>query len=97
MREVPLSVAVNWPMPNYDNPDTRGGALLGINIALIILVTLAVGTRVWARLSIKKWFGLDDAMIVLAYLFTIGLTAVVLLANRNFGWNRHIWDVKPGM
>jgi len=97
MREVPLSVAVNWPMSNYENPHTRGGALLRINIALIILVTCAVAIRVWARLSIKQWFGLDDATIVLAYLFTIGMTTVVLLANRNFGWNRHVWDVAPGM
>jgi hypothetical protein len=36
-------------------------------------------------------------MIVGAYIFTIGLTAVVLLANQKYGWNRHLWDVEPGM
>ncbi|EOA81748.1 uncharacterized protein SETTUDRAFT_98807 [Exserohilum turcica Et28A] len=26
-------------------------------------------------------------------LFTLGLTTVVLLANKSYGWNRHIWDI----
>lgn len=97
MRPVPLSVFLHWPTPNYVNPITRGDALLVINIIFIILVTLSVAIRLYARMKIRSQAGIDDIMIVLAYVFTIGMTAVVLLANRNYGWNRHMWDVEVGM
>jgi hypothetical protein len=60
----------------------------------IILVTLSIAIRLYSRMLVKHQSGLDDVMIVLAYVFTIGMTAVVLLANRNYGWNRHMWDVE---
>jgi hypothetical protein len=97
MRPVPLSVFLHWPAPNYVNPTTRGDALLIINIVFIILVTLSIAIRLYSRLRVKRQAGIDDIMIVLAYIFTIGMTAVVLLANRNYGWNRHMWDVEVGM
>jgi hypothetical protein len=94
MREIPLSVYLHWPTPNYEDPTTRGDALLTINIVFIILVTLSLGIRLYSRLIVKHQSGIDDVMIVLAYIFTIGMTAVVLLANRSYGWNRHMWDVE---
>jgi hypothetical protein len=94
MREIPLSVYMHWPAPNYENPTTRGDALLSINIVCIILVTLSIGIRLYSRMLVKHQSGIDDIMIVLAYVFTIGMTAVVLLANRSYGWNRHMWDVE---
>jgi hypothetical protein len=97
MREVPLSVYLHWPAPNYDNPTTRGDALLTTNIIFILLVTLSIGIRLYSRMLVKHQSGIDDVMIILAYIFTIGMTAVVLLANRNYGWNRHMWDVEVGM
>jgi hypothetical protein len=97
MREVPLSVFLHWPAPNYENPTTRGNALLAVNIVFITLVTLSIGIRLYSRMLVKHQSGIDDVMIVLAYIFTIGMTAVVLLANRNYGWNRHLWDVEVSM
>lgn len=60
-----------------------------------ILVFFAVFGRYYSRIIIKKWFGWDDAMITLAFVFTIGMNATVMLANRRYGWDRHVWDVKP--
>jgi hypothetical protein len=97
MREVPLSVYLHWPAPNYNNPTTRGDALLTTNIIFILLVTLSIGIRLYSRMLVKHQSGIDDIMIVLAYISTIGMTAVVLLANRDYGWNRHMWDVEVGM
>lgn len=97
MRPVPLSVFAHWPAPNYVNPVTRGDALLVINIVFIILVTISIAIRLYSKMRFKRQAGIDDIMIVLAYIFTIGMTAVVLLANRNYGWNRHMWDVEVGM
>lgn len=93
MREIPLSQYAEWPNPNYENPVTRGDALLIINIIFIILVTLSVVIRLYSRMMVKCQSGMDDVMIVLAYICTVGLTATVLLANRKFGWDRHIWDL----
>lgn len=92
MREIPLKVFAAWPAPNYVNPVTRGNELLAINIVFIILVTFSIAIRMYSRIRLSKP-GWDDAMILLAYVFTIGMTAVVLLANQSYGWDRHIWDV----
>ncbi|KAI7168242.1 hypothetical protein KC324_g11643, partial [Hortaea werneckii] len=97
MRLPPLSVITTWPVPNYTHPQTHGRALLITNLLLITLVLLAVLGRLYARLIIKRWYGADDSMIVLACLATIGMNTVVILANERYGWNRHIYDIPPQM
>ncbi|KAK5148889.1 hypothetical protein LTR04_000378 [Oleoguttula sp. CCFEE 6159] len=93
MRDIPLAVLLTFPLPNYQNPQIRGGALVVVNLIFIVLVVLAVGLRFYTRIAVKRWFGCDDVWIGLALLMTIGMTAVVLLANTRYGWNRHVWDI----
>lgn len=88
MQLPPTDVLLSWPTPNYDNPVTRGPALVIVNSIFISLATITVAARIYTRIVIKRWFGIDDVFILLALLFTIGLTAVVILANQRFGWNR---------
>lgn len=104
MQLPPVSVVLSWPTPNYENPVTRGPALIIVNIIFITLTVLTVVARLYTRLVIKRWFGIDDVFILLALassfpfvscvltntvqLFTVGLTIVVLLANQSYGWNR---------
>ncbi|KXL50068.1 hypothetical protein M433DRAFT_27169 [Acidomyces richmondensis BFW] len=95
MRIPPLSVIETWPTPNYSDPNTRGPSSLILNIVFIAMVMVAVAIRYYCRLCIKKWFGWDDIMIAMALIFTIGLATCVLLAEQEYGWNRHIWDVEP--
>lgn len=57
---------LSWPKPNYTHPETRGDALVIINSILIALVVIVVGLRLYTRLRIKRWFGLDDIFILLA-------------------------------
>ncbi|KAI7089978.1 hypothetical protein KC356_g1975 [Hortaea werneckii] len=97
MRHPPLSVITTWPVPNYTHPSTHGRALLITNLLLITLVLLAVLGRLYARLIIKRWYGADDSMIVLACVATVGMNTVVILANERYGWNRHIYDIPPAM
>jgi hypothetical protein len=92
MRDIPLKVYAAWPAPNYKDPETRGNELLIINIIFIILVTFSIVIRVASRMKQARP-GLDDIFIVIAYVFTLGLTAVVIMANKSYGWDRHIWDV----
>jgi hypothetical protein len=104
MKLPPLEVIANWPTPNYTHPVTRGNALLVVNYAFCSLAIITVALRLYTRALIKRWFGLDDIFIILALvrvrfgasnsdsnseqIFTIGLTAVVLLANQKYGWVR---------
>ncbi|KAH7078288.1 hypothetical protein FB567DRAFT_131994 [Paraphoma chrysanthemicola] len=94
MRLPPADVILSWPPPNYDDPITRGNALVIVNSIFIVFVVITVGLRLYTRLVIKRWFGIDDVFILLALLFTIGLTAIVLLANQRYGWDRHVWDIR---
>ncbi|CAE7207985.1 hypothetical protein PTTW11_09771 [Pyrenophora teres f. teres] len=93
MQLPPLDVILSWPTPNYVDPQTRGPALVIVNSIFITLAILTVCARLYTRLIIKRWFGIDDVFILLALLFTLGLTAIVLLANEKYGWDRHEWDV----
>lgn len=88
MQLPPVDILLSWPTPNYDNPVTRGPALVIVNSIFISLAVITVVARIYTRIVIKRWFGIDDVFILLALLFTIGLTAVVILANQRFGWNR---------
>ncbi|TKA67673.1 hypothetical protein B0A55_08648 [Friedmanniomyces simplex] len=94
MRIPPLSVLLTWPTPNYVDPETRGNASLIVNLIFISLVILVVSLRFYCRFSAGALrFGWDDAMIALTLLCTITMTAVVILANARYGWNRHLYDL----
>ncbi|KAF2476573.1 uncharacterized protein BDR25DRAFT_375541 [Lindgomyces ingoldianus] len=93
MRNIPPDVLLSWPTPNYQDPATRGNALIIVNAVFISLVMLVVSLRIYTRLAIKRWFGSDDVFIMLALIFSIALTVIVILANQVYGWNRHIYDV----
>jgi hypothetical protein len=45
MRLPPAEILLSWPSPNYENPKTRGDALLIVNSVLIGLTVITVGLR----------------------------------------------------
>ncbi|TID13449.1 hypothetical protein E6O75_ATG11365 [Venturia nashicola] len=90
MRDVPIDVFMQFPLPNYTNPKTRGSALVYTNGILIAITIVFVLLRVYTRVFIKGWIGVDDWLILVAAFFTVGLTTCVVLANEK---NRHIWDI----
>jgi hypothetical protein len=59
-------VAIHWPAPNYINPPTRGLELYFINSVFLFVAALCVATRLYTRISIRNWFGLDDVFISVA-------------------------------
>ncbi|CAK3894328.1 unnamed protein product [Lecanosticta acicola] len=95
MRIPPVEVILSWPTPNYLDPPTRGEALLVLMVLFSALVLIAVLGRFYSRVIVKKGFGWDDSMIVLALIFSLAMNITVILANRKYGWNRHLWDVDP--
>lgn len=66
MRDIPIEVLAHFPLPNYNNPKTRGPALLYINGILIGITVVFVFLRVYTRVFIKRWMGADDWLILIA-------------------------------
>lgn len=67
MQLPPVSIIASWPPANLTNPETRGpGAIITVSL-LLGLVTMLLSIRVYTRLWISKGFGLDDVLILLAY------------------------------
>jgi len=78
-----------------------------IFITLVVLVVaLRLYTRIWIKrwFGADDYFillalvGRDAVSPLLSHayclkFFTIGLTAVVLLANQDYGWDRHVYDI----
>ncbi|KAF2088817.1 hypothetical protein K490DRAFT_38175, partial [Saccharata proteae CBS 121410] len=93
IRHIPLDVFFNFPTPNYIDPPTRGNALVVVNAIFISFVTIAVLLRMYTRIFLKRWFGSDDVFIIFAFITTVALTVVVVLADRQYYWDRHVWDV----
>jgi hypothetical protein len=67
MRIPPPSVLATWPVPNYDNPVTKGvgGKVVGVTLTALTTVILAI--RVYTRLHIVRSFGMDDILIIVAF------------------------------
>lgn len=61
----PVEVLLSWPTPNYENPTTRGDALLIVNSIFLSLAVITVSLRMYTRLMIKRWLGIDDVFILL--------------------------------
>jgi hypothetical protein len=95
MRYPPESVTASWPTPNYVDPVRRGPTLLIIESVLIGFATFAMAARFYARSREARGVGLDDVLIVIAYILAACLTAAVILATQNYGWDVHIWDLPP--
>lgn len=70
MRIPPLEVLAQWPTPNYENPETRGPAGDIVGIVFGALALLVVSIRLYTRKYISNGLGLDDALIVLAFVRT---------------------------
>jgi len=66
MRAVPIEVIASWPTPDYISPETRGPGLIILNSVLIIILTVVVLLRLYVRVHMLKWFGIDDLFIIVA-------------------------------
>ncbi|KAF3770175.1 hypothetical protein M406DRAFT_232296, partial [Cryphonectria parasitica EP155] len=87
------SVISHWPAANYTNPVTRGPAAIIVVSVLLFLVTTLLAIRIYTRLRISKGFGLDDVLILVAYVPTAAFASISFVAQVDFGWGRHVWDI----
>lgn len=78
----PLSALQNWPTPNYANPERRGPAATIIVSVLLGLVTLILNVRIYTRVRISRGFGLDDVLIIFAYVWLLSIDTIFLSEPR---------------
>jgi multisubunit Na+/H+ antiporter MnhC subunit len=72
MRSIPpVSVSSKWPTPNFVDPVTHGPALDILTSIFIVIVTAILALRLWVRISILKFFGVDDWLMFAAYVSSI--------------------------
>jgi hypothetical protein len=95
MRPPPVEVLLGWPTPDYENPNRLGPTGTIIAVVLLASVTVLLGLRVWTRRFITRSFGLDDILILIAFVPAVGFTATGLIAKERFGWGTDVWDVRP--
>ncbi|KFY25173.1 hypothetical protein V493_04777 [Pseudogymnoascus sp. VKM F-4281 (FW-2241)] len=94
MRSPPPEVVATWPKPNYVDPVRRGNESEVVQSFLAALVTVILIIRLYARIAITKaGIGLDDTMMIISWVFAMGLTASVILALKQYGWDVHVWDL----
>ncbi|PVI04936.1 hypothetical protein DM02DRAFT_517763 [Periconia macrospinosa] len=90
-----LSLSRRFPAPNYVNPETRSWAASACLIAICVLTTLVFTARIWARFRITHTPGWDDWLIIASMPLLLGQTIVTVLALRVYGFQHHIYDLKP--
>lgn len=66
MRDIPDTILNEWPSPNYTDPDTRGNSALIVGVGFLIISLVVVTARLYTRIFVKRTFGLDDGLIVVA-------------------------------
>ncbi|KAI4708374.1 hypothetical protein J4E89_006998 [Alternaria sp. Ai002NY15] len=95
MRSPPPEVLATWPKPNYVDPVTRGSGLMIVELTLLPIAMIVVFLRLWVRIAWLKKSWYDDYLMIVAMVFSIGTTVIVIMASQLYGWDRHVWDLKP--
>jgi hypothetical protein len=72
MRSAPPEVLKTWPKPNYVNPTTRGNTLMILELTLLPIAMVVVFLRMWVRISWLRKVGIDDWVMLVAMIFSIG-------------------------
>jgi hypothetical protein len=67
LRFPPLDVLATFPTPNYTNPVTHGPELTILNLIFLGIATSALVLRLYSRVIVNKWLGLDDWLICISY------------------------------
>jgi hypothetical protein len=66
MRLPPPEVLASWPTPNYINPETRGPALIIVELITLPIALICLGLRLYARIHVTGPTGWDDWIMVAA-------------------------------
>lgn len=88
---APPEIIATFPKPNYVNPETHGPGLMVAACLLSAIGVIVVGARLYARFYITKAPGIDDLLIILALIFGVTLSILVMLGNQIYYNGYHSW------
>jgi hypothetical protein len=101
MHAIPFDVLASWPTPNYTNPDIHDVGFHILSPLLLSISTLCVGARLYGRIFVRRWFGPDDILIILAWACAVVVSAFCEIGMGKYDWSKHMWDIQvqnvPGM
>ncbi|KIW01400.1 uncharacterized protein PV09_07166 [Verruconis gallopava] len=83
----------SYPPPNYINPQERGIELYIVNSTAFTITLVCASVRLYTRIWVRKYFGLDDMFLALALVGAVGVTTCIVLGSHLYYWNRHSWDI----
>jgi hypothetical protein len=89
--KAPPEIIATFPKPNYVNPETHGPGLMVASGLLSGVGIIVVGARLYARFCITKAPGIDDLLIILALIFGLTLSILVMLGNQIYYNGYHVW------
>ncbi|TVY87143.1 hypothetical protein LAWI1_G005722, partial [Lachnellula willkommii] len=95
MQLPPPKVLAALPKPNYVDPVTRGDAKVIVNVVLYTILLGFIGLRIYTRTYLRKFFGTDDTLILVALIPTSVFFIISVLADTKFHWTRHSNDIPP--
>lgn len=94
---VPESVVQSWPKPNYTDP-VRREWMPAFAMTWQVASTLLVTGRFYLRAKKQAGsFGLDDLMIFIGWLFSVGFTTIAWIGAERYDLDRHTWDVPTSL
>ncbi|KAH6699877.1 hypothetical protein BKA61DRAFT_209840 [Leptodontidium sp. MPI-SDFR-AT-0119] len=79
-------------IPNFKNPDSQGYRVTLAIAIMFPLATILLLLRLYTRIVIVRRVGIDDYAIGLAWVFSIGIIATLIVLT-HLGLGVHIWDV----
>lgn len=91
-RVPPPEVIASWPSPS-PNPETRGPAKTIATVLLWALVVAVLLLRLYTRRYVTRCVGRDDILVTAAFVPGTAFSIVGIVAEYEFGWDRHIWDL----
>jgi hypothetical protein len=79
--------------PNFDNPPKSTPAEPAVIYIFMALSTLFLLMRVYTRAYINKIFQIEDAILIVAWVFAIAHSIVQLIDYVDYAVGSHMWDI----
>ncbi|KAH7063581.1 hypothetical protein B0J12DRAFT_735464 [Macrophomina phaseolina] len=89
----PIELLMQWQTDAFPHGIRSGPTITVISAVFTAIALVVVLARLHDRLVTRHNYGLDDTLIVMAMITTIGLAVATSLAEQYYGFNRHTWDL----
>ncbi|KAH7015945.1 hypothetical protein B0J12DRAFT_545432, partial [Macrophomina phaseolina] len=89
----PLELAAAWQTNAFPHGTHSPPPLTLVSIIFGILALVVVSARLYDRCVVRRNAGVDDILVAVSMIPTLGLCVLMCLAEKLYGFDRHAWDV----